>query len=424
MNVKEVLQKKLAGIKLSGEDEKEIKRYADAFVVKLNSALKRIGARAMLGGSFSKGTAIKKKSYDVDVFVMFKKGSKDISELLERVLKKIKVRPARLPGSRDYFNVDAKSDGVKFRIEIVPVIGIKKASEALNVTDVSPLHVHYVKKKVVKNKKLADEIRLAKAFCFAQDCYGAESHIRGFSGYCLEVLTLHFRGFLGLLRAASKWQGKEKVVIDPVKYYKNGKKILQELNEAKLMSPLILIDPVQKERNVAAALNKEQFEVLAKAAKAFLKRPSMRFFERKEINEKDLISDAKKRKLTLLMVNSVSKKKKEDISGAKLLKLHNLLKSALGKEGYVFRDHWLFEGEEANSYFLITKKPKKVVQKGPPVVMKEHAVAFKRKWKGWKVKSGKLFVERKLKSPERVLGVDKDMLKKMGINSFSVKKLN
>ena len=420
MGVNEVLKKKLSEIKLSDGDEKEIMKHAILFTSRLEKSLKNVRGKIFLGGSFAKGTAVKKKIYDVDIFALFPRDSKDISSLLEKALKKMKVKAEKLPGSRDYFGVKVKKGNLRFRIEIVPVVDIKNSKEALNVTDVSPLHVKYIKSQTRKNKKLADDIRLMKSFCYGQDCYGAESHIRGFSGYCLEVLTAYYGGFTKFLRAASKWPVNKRIVLDPKRYYKNKNIILEELNEAKLLSPLVLIDPVQRERNVAAALNQEKLEVFVKACKNFLKSPSIKYFERKEINEDALINESKKKRYMLFRVDSVSERVKEDISGAKLLKLHNLLKVELSKESYGFKDLWAFEENHANSYFMITKNPKVVILHGPPVKLEVHAKAFKKKWKNYYIKNKKLFVKRKIKAVREVLKLEKRKLNEMGISSFKI----
>jgi len=76
--------------------------------------------------------------------------------------------------------------------EFIPVVTIHKASDAQNITDISPLHVAWVNKHI---GKLRNDIRLAKLFCKAQGLYGAESHIRGFSGYLLELLVIAYGGF-------------------------------------------------------------------------------------------------------------------------------------------------------------------------------------------------------------------------------------
>jgi len=415
--INEILNQKLEEVKLSKRDEDKISNYTKEFISKLNPVLKKFGGKCFLGGSFSKKTAIRKKVYDVDIFVLFPRKSKGISELLESALRKAKIRFQRLPGSRDYFNVKVSKD---FKVEIVPVVDVKKAEEALNVTDVSPLHVKYILGQIKKNKKLPREIRLVKAFCYAQDCYGAESHIKGFSGYCLEILTAHYGSFIKLLKAASKWSGKNKIIVDPSKYYSHKKDVLNELNEAKLLSPLILIDPVQKVRNAAAALSNERLEKFIKAAKEFLAKPSSKYFEKKELNEEKIIKRARSKSFSVFRVHASSKKKKEDTSGAKLLKLHNLLCLRLGKEGYKFEDLWKFEDKEAYSYMIIKNKPKQVILKGPPIKLEKHTKSFKRRWKNWKVKNGWLFASRKPIPVKNVLKVGEDLLEEMGINSFEI----
>jgi len=421
MKINEILKKELIKIKPSEKEEASIKKAITKFIFSLNKNLKKIKAKAIVGGSFAKGTTIKKDSYDVDVFVLFSKKMKNISALLEKVLHKMKVKAKKLPGSRDYFSTEIKADKSIVRTEIVPVLEIKAAHEAENVTDVSPLHINYIERKIKSKKNLADEIRLAKAFCYAQGCYGAESHIKGFSGYCLEVLTCYFGSFLSLLRSAQRW--KKKVVIDPEKHYKNKDAIFDEVNEAKLLSPLVLIDPVQKSRNVAAALNKRQFDLFAKASRAFLKAPSKSYFEKKEVSEKSLLKEARKKKASFFVVRAESEKKKEDIAGAKLLKLYNLLQLELKKEGYWIKSNWFFKGKKASLYFII-KKPLRIVQKGPFVSMKEHAERFKKRWKKEKtfIKAGRIAVVRKPKNPEQIFALGKGTLEDMGISAFKVEK--
>ena len=66
----------------------------------------------------------------------------------------------------------------------------------------------YVKELLIRKKKIKgkilDEIRLAKAFCHANGCYGAESYIKGFSGYALELLVYHYGSFQKFVKAITK----------------------------------------------------------------------------------------------------------------------------------------------------------------------------------------------------------------------------
>jgi len=413
-------QKILDLVKPSDKDENEIKHDVTELVKKLNSAFKksRINARAIIGGSFAKSTTIKKDRYDVDIFAVFdrKYESDRISEILEKILKKTGIVADKLPGSRDYFSVNFKM----FKAEIVPVIRITGPRDAKNITDLSLLHVKYITNAIRKNKKLGDEIRLVKALCYANNCYGAESHIKGFSGYCLELLTTYYNGFDKLIKEAGKW--KDKVIIDPVKYYK-GKNVLAELNEAKLLSPLILIDPVQSDRNAAAALSAEKFEVFRNICRNFSKKPSENFFERKIIDENSIVKQSKKEKSELYKVIARSEKAKEDTSGSKLLKLFNLLKLKLEKEGYQFKSAWDFKNKGARMWFSI-KKNSKTVRQGPFLNMKNHVKAFRKKYRKTFSKNKRIYAYSRPKDLREIFSADEKQLSEMGIDYYMFIKIN
>jgi len=213
MNLKNILEKELEMISLSSGEILELRKIAKSFI----DSLREKGIRAYVGGSLAKGTLVRKGEYqDVDIFVVFD-CSEDILKL-EKILKKIKLpgKLKKIHGSRDYFQIDCGS----VLLEVVPVMKNKNPESAENVTDVSLKHVKYVRDVIKKSPKLAGEIMLAKAFCRAQRCYGAESYIKGFSGYSLEVLIIHFGGFIKFLKGISKGRSGKKI-IDQMKYFKN-----------------------------------------------------------------------------------------------------------------------------------------------------------------------------------------------------------
>ena len=275
--MKKLLLEVLEDIKPSKDYEKDILGNANNIISAINKGIKN--AKAVLGGSGAKGTWL--KTFDVDIFVKFNYNkfsdkSDELSNILEKLLKK-KFKIVKLHGSREYFQIRRE----KFTFEIVPILDIKKAEQAKNITDVSPLHSNFVR----KHKKLANEIRLAKQFFKAGKVYGAESYIRGFSGYVCEILTVNYGSFLNLIKSASKW--KEKTVIDVMKYYE-GQNVFNAINKSKLLSPLVVIDPVQKDRNAAAALDHEKFDIIRRRSKEFLKNPVKEFFEEKVLSENDI----------------------------------------------------------------------------------------------------------------------------------------
>ncbi len=173
---------------------------------------KKISAEIFIGGSYAKKTLIKKGVYDIDLFLRFdeKYKKENISEISERILKDINMDYVKIHGSRDYFKLNVSDF---FFIELIPVLKIRNPYKSGNITDLSYFHVSYIKKKI-KNKKILDEIKLAKAFCYAQNCYGAESYINGFSGYAIELLIYYYKTFDNFLKKMIKINEDKKEVID------------------------------------------------------------------------------------------------------------------------------------------------------------------------------------------------------------------
>ncbi|MEM4263545.1 MAG: nucleotidyltransferase domain-containing protein [Candidatus Woesearchaeota archaeon] len=388
MDTKKILKTVVKKLKPETRTVKE----AEDFLKKLNKELKknRIKAKATLGGSYAKDTWLK-GDYDVDIFVKFglKYKGQDLSNLLEKALKPLK--PERLHGSRDYFWIRNK-----MKFEIVPVLDIKKPGQAQNVTDFSPWHVKWVNS---KGKKYKDDIRLVKRFMKAQGCYGAESYIQGFSGHVVDILVIYYKGFLPLLKAAAKW--KPKVIVD---YYgKVGKKAEMILNKSKIQGPLIVIDPVQPDRNAAAAVSQKMFDKFTEAAKKFLKNPSEKFFEYKEIDWKKL---SKKGKLIILDVEVPEGK--EDPVGAKLMKAYEYIKKKLDdfKPGPETIIKWDKQRKAMFGYLLKQEKlPEEFEWPGPPAEMKEAAELFKKKHKKTFLKKGRIYakVRYEYRTPEELL---------------------
>ncbi len=174
----------------SKKEHSELKKTAKEVIEKLKIPYTKI----ILGGSSAKNTYLK-ENYEIDLYVKFnlkKYAELDISNILKENLEKKKFKFKTLHGSRDYYHVQKG----KFTVELIPILDISKPEEARNITDISPFHSKWVNK-----HKFKDDIRLAKAFAKANGFYGAESYIKGFSGYSLEILTIHYKGFNNLLKA-------------------------------------------------------------------------------------------------------------------------------------------------------------------------------------------------------------------------------
>lgn len=369
MNVNSVLKEELRKISLSKERVDGLFGIAQEII----DEMKEGGIKAEIGGSLAKGTLIRKKVQDIDIFVSFE-NEEEISKLAD-FLDKSNFEIKRIHGSRDYFHI-LRGDLI---VELIPVVAFSDPALAKNVTDFSLLHVNYIKKKLKQNKKIADEIKLAKNFCHAQKCYGAESYIRGFSGYALELLVIHFGSFAKMLTGLSK--AKTQLLIDPEKKFKKNE-AFRELNESKLISPVILIDPTYKLRNATAGLSEETFGKFANAAKKFLKKPSVKFFEETEFDVGKFEKIAKKNKAGLFKINLSTKKQEGDIAATKMKKFFDFMIAEFKKrEQKVIVNEFLYdEGQKATGYFVV--KEKNILElKGPPLKLELACEAFKQKHK-------------------------------------------
>jgi tRNA nucleotidyltransferase (CCA-adding enzyme) len=295
---------------------------------------------------------------------------------------------------------------------VIPVVKSRNAMVE-NVTDFSLSHVKYIRDKIRKNPKLADEIRLAKAFCKANKVYGAESYIHGFSGYSLEVLIIYFGGFVKFLKVIEKEKAR---VIDPAKHFRNRNEVMRELNESKISGPIVLVDPMHKYRNVCAGLRYESFSKFNKASREFLKSPSLEFFEKKDIDVEELKKFASSKKARLVKIELKTDRQDGDIAGTKMKKFFDYFSLELmRKQQKILLKEFFYSGEGKKAIgYLVLFESLEIEVRGPPVKMIEPVKAFK-KAKRSKVflKKGYYWYKEKI-SVEEVLNNSKKIMKEMG----------
>lgn len=373
--IKEVFDLMLPLISPDESEITKVKEISEEFLELINSKLKY--AHAIVGGSYAKNTWLKNIK-DIDVFVQFNYDqyqgkNNELTAVLEEVIKRTPEIQEydRVHGSRDYFQLTYK--GIFF--ELIPILQINHSDEAQNITDISPLHAEWVS----KYPEYSSDIRLTKAFAKANRIYGAESYIKGFSGYSLEILIIHFKGLANFLRTASTWDENEKqVVIDPEKYHEDP---LKELNESKLTSPLVLIDPVEAGRNVSAALGAEKFSKLIKTAKEFVQDPNEGYFTKTLFTDEYFKALSGENQLFKLKLNLPEGK--EDVIGCKAMKVVECLEREITTAGFTITNlEWEYDKKQTAHAWIIIK-PQILDETyewiGPPVKAKTHAEHFKEK---------------------------------------------
>jgi tRNA nucleotidyltransferase (CCA-adding enzyme) len=268
--IKHVCSEVLLKISPTVEERKKIMTLANDLERKVAfSAAKRgIEAVVRVEGSVAKDTWLKEEP-DVDVFMCMP------PTIPRKVLGKVSLQIAReaTEGARqverfaEHPYLEAFVEG--FRVNIVPCYCAPRG-EWLSATDRTPFHTDYVNKRL--NQQLRDEIRLLKRFLQGIRVYGSEIKVGGFSGYLCELLIIHCGSFTKVLEAFAKYTSR--IAIDIENYYIGREKELKLLFD----EPLVVVDPVDKGRNVASAVKPDKIYTFAGAARAFLKTPSEEFF--------------------------------------------------------------------------------------------------------------------------------------------------
>jgi tRNA nucleotidyltransferase (CCA-adding enzyme) len=219
-----------------------------------------VGASVVQVGSTARGTWLA-DDRDIDLFVRF---PADLDRAdLERY--GLDVGRAALPdGHEEYAEhpyVTGEIGG--FDVDLVPCYDVADATAIQSAVDRTPFHDAYLQERL--DSTLARDVRLFKAFLTGIGAYGSDLRTRGFSGYLSELLVLEYGGFEPLLRAAADWQPP--VRLDPESH-----------GTATFDDPLVMIDPTDPARNVAAVCSAENVARLQHYARALLADPDESLF--------------------------------------------------------------------------------------------------------------------------------------------------
>lgn len=393
-----VLQKAVKDIVPSDSERQKVKGIINFTKKSIEEEIKneKIDAEVVVGGSVGKDTWLKGNS-DVDFFIRFDKKHKDerVDILLGTIVKSVFTNVKVAHGSRDYYKVNYKGH----ELEFIPVLKIEEPTEAENTMDVSPFHVKYVRNNSRVNN-IGDQIRLLKAFAKSQKFYGAETFTSGLSGYVSELLIIHFGSFYKFLEFFETAQPK--IVIDTEKQYKNSSQILKLLPDSKLKSPIVLIDPIMKSRNAAAALNYDTFAKMLFSIRLFLRQPSTDFFALKEATIEKIKKQSKTRGSILVTTDiKIKEDTLEDVFLAKIQKKIEHVEYILEKEGInIYKKGYVKKKNKLTIYFELEtlKLSKYFKHHGPPVWIKgQYFDEFISKHKNVYVSEGSLTVDMKRK---------------------------
>ncbi len=407
-----VIKSVLERIKPSEDEIREVNELVKLLENAGNKVVMEAGGMAKVQGSIAHGTWIAGEK-DVDLFLIFP-STVDRESLLDycyKVAEEINASEV-VEAYAEHPYVRAKLGD--YTIDIVPCYKIADAKFKITSADRTPLHTEYVLKHI--DDRLRDEIRLLKQFMKGIGVYGAEIKVRGFSGYLCELLIIHYGSFIDCIKDASNWRHKK--IIDIEGYYKDFPEKLNVIfNE-----PLVVVDPVDSSRNVAASVSLENFYRFREASRAFLTDPSEKFFFPSEVtplSPEDCLNKMSSRGTDFIVITCRRPNVVDDILWGQINKsvraLRNLLKT------------WKFnvvrieaDASDEKLYFIIElehiRMPKIEIHKGPLVTIRIHSANFVRKYtttakddvfSGPYIRGGRWYVERKRKySDARVLLLD------------------
>lgn len=306
------------------------------------------------GGSYAKGTWLKQDA-DVDIFVRFKKSVSD--DRFEKISRKIgfeslkKYSPYVRYSEHPY--VEAKIKNTK--INVVPFFDVK-SGQWKSSADRSPFHTKFMKKSLTD--KMKNEVRILKTFLKANEIYGAEIAKQGFSGYVSEVLILHYGSFENVIKSISKIKENQNIG--------NAKK--------KFDTSIVIMDPIDNNRNLAAAISDENIGKFILAARAFKEKAKLEFFKKRSIRI------SKKHWENLLVVKFNFKKRSPDIIWGQIKRASTSLSTQLELGGFRVLRSNSFTDQENDAYLFFFLESMKIsptyIKNGPEFFREEDSKSF------------------------------------------------
>ncbi|MFQ5758140.1 MAG: CCA tRNA nucleotidyltransferase [Candidatus Bathyarchaeia archaeon] len=265
-------------------------------------------------------------------------------------------------------------------VNIVPCYQVERG-EWISATDRTPFHTDYVKP--LLDEQMCREIRVLKRFLKGVGVYGAEIRVGGFSGYLCELLVLNYGSFVKVSKSFAEW--KERRIIDYEGYYKGREKDVERIFEEQL----IIIDPVDKGRNVAAAVREERLNEFVVAAREFLKNPHLRFFyppETVALNAQELVRTIETRGSTIVFVKFGKVDAVPDVLWGQLYKSQRSLHKMFQLHDFNIIRDCVWSDEENLSVFIfeIEKGSLPLIKRhwGPPIGKRVECEKFLRKHLG------------------------------------------
>ncbi|HET7324242.1 MAG TPA: CCA tRNA nucleotidyltransferase [Halococcus sp.] len=314
-------------------------------------------------GSTARGTWLP-GDRDIDLFIRF---SPDLPrEKLERY--GLSVGHEVLPDGREEYAehpyVTGEFEG--FAVDLVPCYRVESATDIRSAVDRSPFHTQYLESRL--DESLAADVRLTKRFLSAIGVYGSDLRTRGFSGYLTELLVLEHGGFRPLCEAAADWRSP--IRFDPENH---GKGTFDD--------PLVMIDPTDPERNVAAVLSTTNLARFQHYARDLLCDPRESLFEAETqipLSASEVREEIERRGTTPLAVCFAVPDIVGDQLYPQLEKSRSGVVDTLDRHGFCVLRSAAFANDTGVLFceLAVAELPNTEHHEGPPVSARKHAEGF------------------------------------------------
>jgi tRNA nucleotidyltransferase (CCA-adding enzyme) len=377
-NFNSVCEKMLGRVTPSSKERGQILQLAEKLRRKVQKSAENahLDIEVRVEGSVAKNTWLNKEP-DIDIFMRLPAtmSKEEFGKTGLEIAKEAMKGHRQIERFAEHPYLEAFVDSV--RVNIVPCYKVEKG-EWKSATDRTPFHTDYVKP--LLNEKLCGEIRLLKKFMKGIGVYGSEIKVGGFSGYLCELLTLHYSSFGKVLEAFSKWKGK--TAVDYENYYRGREKEVGKLFE----ELLVIVDPVDKRRNVAAAVRRERLYEFVAASREFIGKPHEDYFypkETKPLTAEQFAKSLATRGSMLLFLKVNGVKAVPDILWGQLYRLQRSLRTLFRQNDFYILCSGVWS-DETNLSIIAYELERQVISSfrkhlGPPIEKRAECESFLQK---------------------------------------------
>src|SRR5213594_1747559 len=330
-----------------------------------------IGGTVSIQGSFARDTWLSGEA-DLDLFANFPP-TMDRQEWTGRVLPAIRkgIHAKTIDRYAEHPYLEFHIDNI--RVNVVPCYSVEKG-EWMSATDRTPYHTEYMKQHLTIEMRL--EARLLKRFMKGIRTYGAEIRVGGFSGMLVETLILHYQSFLETLVQASKW--KPIIILDIEKAIGG-----QDSRAREFDSPLVVMDPIDPNRNLAAAVRDDKLWGFVAASRQLQKHPgTWYFFPPKPVaktrSQFSKILDHQNRSIAAIFFEHA--RLVPDVLWGQLLKMEKSLTELMTRQDFHPIRSTVWSDERRSSAILVELDSSTLsgvqLRQGPPVSKQEDSQGF------------------------------------------------